>query len=164
MVYPKIPCLPYSISKLIPQWIILIISVLSSFLLYTLSQCLTIICRGMAIGKNKRLTRGRGGKGVKKKVVDPFMRKDWYDVKAPATFEVRKIGKTPVNKSAGTKLSSDALKGRVFEVSLGDLSTANSENVFRKFKLISEDVSFLFMPNLKFVYAVCISLVICICL
>ena len=95
----------------------------------------------MTVGKNKRLTRGRGGKGVKKKVMDPFIRKEWYDVKAPATFEVRKIGKTPVNKSAGTKKSSDALKGRVFEVSLGDLSTANSENVFRKFKLISEEVS-----------------------
>ena len=102
----------------------------------------------MTVGKNKRLTRGKGGKGVKKKIADPFMRKDWYDVKAPATFEVRRIGKTPVNKSAGTKLSSDALKGRVFEVSLGDLSTANSENVFRKFKLISEDVSSYLLSSL----------------
>ena len=94
----------------------------------------------MTIGKNKRLTRGKAGKGAKKKVIDPFIKKDWYNVRAPATFDVRDIGKTPVNKSSGTKHSSDSLRGRVFEISLGDLSTANNENVFRKFRLIAEEV------------------------
>ncbi|CAI9154563.1 unnamed protein product [Rangifer tarandus platyrhynchus] len=91
----------------------------------------------MAVGKNKRLTKG-DKKGAKKKVVDPFSKKDWYDVKAPAMFNIRNIGKTLVTRTQGTKISSDGLKGRVFEVSLADLQ--NDGVAFRKFKLITEDV------------------------
>uniref|UniRef100_A0A8C5LGI0 Small ribosomal subunit protein eS1 n=1 Tax=Leptobrachium leishanense TaxID=445787 RepID=A0A8C5LGI0_9ANUR len=91
----------------------------------------------MAVGKNKRLTKG-GKKGAKKKIVDPFSKKDWYDVKAPAMFNIRNLGKTLVTRTQGTKIASDGLKGRVFEVSLADLQ--NDEVAFRKFKLITEDV------------------------
>ncbi|XP_011421723.2 40S ribosomal protein S3a-like [Crassostrea angulata] len=91
----------------------------------------------MAVGKNKRLTKG-GKKSSKKKVVDPFTKKDWYDVKAPSMFVVRQIGKTLVTRTQGTRIASDGLKGRVFEVSLADLQ--NDEVSFRKFKLMAEEV------------------------
>jgi small subunit ribosomal protein S3Ae len=93
----------------------------------------------MAIGKNKRLTKG-GKKGGKKKVADPFTKKDWYDVKVPANFDKRAIGRTLVTRTTGTKIASDALKGRVFEASLGDLIKLDDEDSYRKFKLICEDV------------------------
>jgi len=94
----------------------------------------------MAVGKNKGLKIG-GKKGVKKKIVDPFTRKDWYDIKAPNTFKVRQVGKTLVNRTAGTRIAADGLKGRVFEVSLADLQKEeNAERSFRKFKLLVEDV------------------------
>jgi small subunit ribosomal protein S3Ae len=91
----------------------------------------------MAIGKNKRLTKGK--KGGKKKVVDPFTRKDWYDLKAPAIFSERNFGKTLVNRTAGTKIASEGLKGRVFEVSLGDLNK-DEEQSFRKIRLCAEEI------------------------
>merc|ERR1719221_246738 len=91
----------------------------------------------MAVGKNKRLTKG-GKKGAKKKVVDPFSKKEWYDVKAPSMFAVRQVGKTLVTRTQGTKIASDSLKGRVFEVSLADLQ--NDEVTFHKFKLVAEEV------------------------
>lgn len=91
----------------------------------------------MVVGKNKGLAKG-GKKGGKKKIINPFARKDWYDVKAPAQFSVRQVAKTPVNRTQGTKIASDSLKGRVFEASLGDLN--KNDEAFRKFKLIVEEV------------------------
>jgi len=91
----------------------------------------------MAVGKNKGLAKG-GKKGVKKKVVDPFTRKEWYDVKAPSMFAVRNVGKTLVNRTQGTRIASEGLKGRVFECSLADLQ--NDEIAYRKFRLIAEEV------------------------
>lgn len=91
----------------------------------------------MAIGKNKRLSKGK--KGLKKKVVDPFTRKDWYDVKAPSIFQVRNIGKTLVNRTQGMKNANDALRGRIFEVSLADLNK-DEEQAFRKIKLKVDEI------------------------
>jgi hypothetical protein len=92
----------------------------------------------MAVGKNKRLSKGK--KGLKKKVVDPFTRKEWYDVKAPSFFEVRNVGKTLVNKTQGLKIAKDALKNRVLEVCLADLNK-NQEDSFRKIKLQIQEIS-----------------------
>jgi small subunit ribosomal protein S3Ae len=92
----------------------------------------------MAIGKNKRLTKGK--KGGKKKAVDPFLKKDMYTIKAPSMFQVRKAGKTLITRTQGTKIASEGLKGRVFELSLADLNGGDESQGYRKIKLICEDV------------------------
>merc|ERR1711934_503270 len=91
----------------------------------------------MAVGKNKRLTKGK--KGSKKKIIDPFASKDWYDIKAPSLFSNPVCGKTLVTRSKGTKIASDQLKGRVLEVSLGDLNK-NEDDAYRKMRLRVEEV------------------------
>jgi small subunit ribosomal protein S3Ae len=53
----------------------------------------------MAVGKNKKL--GKKARTGKKKV-DPFVRKEWYDIKAPSLFSARVAGKTPVTRTTGT--------------------------------------------------------------
>jgi len=53
-------------------------------------------------------------------------------------FEERNFTRTPVNQTAGKKLASEALKGRVFESNLGDL---NNTKPHYKVKLIIEDAS-----------------------
>ncbi|CAK9784504.1 40s ribosomal protein s3ae-a (s1-a) [Cutaneotrichosporon oleaginosum] len=92
----------------------------------------------MAVGKNKRLSKGK--KGIKKKVVDPFTRKEWYDIKAPSFFENRNVGKTLVNRSQGLRNANDSLKGRIVEISLADLNNDQDQS-FRKIKLRVEDVA-----------------------
>ncbi|KAF9365985.1 ribosomal 40S subunit protein S1B [Mortierella sp. NVP85] len=64
---------------------------------------------------------------------------DWYDIKAPSTFDVRQVGKTLVNRTQGLKNANDALKGRVLEISLADLHK-NEEYSFRKIKLRVDEV------------------------
>jgi len=91
----------------------------------------------MAVGKNKRLSKGK--KGLKKKVIDPFTRKEWYDVKAPSFFEVRNVGKVIVNRTQGLKNATDALKGRVIDVSIADLQK-NTEDSYRKILLQVQEV------------------------
>lgn len=91
----------------------------------------------MAVGKNKRLSKGK--KGLKKRTQDPFAKKDWYSLKAPSTFNVRDVGKTLVNRTTGVKNANDALKGRIFEVSLADLQQ-DEEHAFRKVKLRVDEV------------------------
>lgn len=71
--------------------------------------------------------------------MDPFLRKEWYDIKAPSVFAIRQVGKTLVSRTVGTKIASDALKGRVYEVSLADLQKSEHE-AYRKIKLKCEEV------------------------
>lgn len=89
----------------------------------------------MAIGKNKRKKK----KG-QKKGADPFIKKEWYDVRAPNVFPKRDVGKTFTTKTSGKKLAKDSLLNRVIEVSLGDLKADAEDDAFRKFKLKVEAV------------------------
>ena len=74
---------------------------------------------------------------------------------APSTFQVREyvqwsqiyqeeakicsVGKTLVNRTTGLKNANDALKGRIFEVSLADLQK-DEDHAFRKVKLRVDEV------------------------
>ncbi|KHG19561.1 40S ribosomal S3a [Gossypium arboreum] len=84
----------------------------------------------MAVGKNKRISKGK--KGGKKKAADPFAKKDWYNIKAPSVFTSRNVGKTLVTRTQGTKIASEGLKHRVFEVSLADLQGGDEDHAYRK--------------------------------
>lgn len=90
----------------------------------------------MAYGKNKGLAK-LGKKGQKKgKQQDPFTKKVWYDIKAPTYFLAKNIiaGKTCVTKTAGTKIETDNLMGRICEFNLSDIQKDN-EDGFKKIKL-----------------------------
>jgi len=87
---------------------------------------------------HKKLGKKRKGG---RKAVDPFLKKEWYDIKAPSMFSVRQVGKTLATKTQGLKNSRDSLLGRVFEVSLGDLKKKGEDDAFRKFKLKTEEVT-----------------------
>jgi len=98
----------------------------------------------MAMGKNKKLSK----KGNKKKTQDVFLKKVWYDVKAPSYFNGKrngKCGKTVVTKTQGLKVETDELKGRVAEFNLADLKDdgdgPKTEDGHKKIKLEVQDIS-----------------------
>merc|ERR1712207_4640 len=82
----------------------------------------------------KKPTRNRS-----KMVVDPFTKKDWYDIKAPAVFKNRQVGKTLVSKTIGNKIAADGLKHRVYDINQEDLN-GHDGNAHRVFQLVCEDV------------------------
>eukprot|EP00736_Rhodelphis_marinus_P014026 Rmarinus@m.25984 len=92
----------------------------------------------MAVGKSKKPVKGK--KGVKRRVIDPYSRKEWYDIKAPGSlFSNRDAGKTLVTRTTGTKIASEQLKGRIVECNLADLNK-DEDQAFRKMYLRIEDV------------------------
>jgi len=96
----------------------------------------------MAIGKNKRVSKG-GKRGSKKKVIEPMSRKEWYDVVVPKNFKTsgRQFTKAICNKTIGIKIAADNLKGRVYEGNLADLEgTSGKDQPYKKLKFLVEDV------------------------
>ncbi len=71
--------------------------------------------------------------------MDPFTKKEWYKLIAPSIFAKKECGKTIITKTQGTKIASEGLRGRVIELSLGDLND-NEAMSYRKIKLCIEDV------------------------
>jgi small subunit ribosomal protein S3Ae len=87
------------------------------------------------------LSRG-GKKGAKKKATECMLRKEWYDVVAPAIFKNRQFGKSICNKTVGEKLANTNLMGRVYEANLADLKgdITNKELSGYKLKFIVQKV------------------------
>merc|ERR1712127_486690 len=75
-----------------------------------------------------------------KKTGDTFLKKEWYDIKAPSYFSQRNCGKTLVTRSSGTKIATDGLKGRVLEMNLADLMINADDMAYRKMKFCVEEV------------------------
>jgi len=91
----------------------------------------------MTAGKNPKNFKK---KGQKKKLAHPFIKKEWYNVKVPSGFDNSTPTLTPCNKTAGQKIAADSLRGRVFEISLGDLNQAAQDQAWRKVKVQCEEV------------------------
>jgi len=93
----------------------------------------------MTAGKNPRNFKKKGQQ--KKKVSHPFLKKEWYNVRAPSLFEVRVPTLTPCNKAAGQNIPADSLRGRIFSISNGDLTQNNKQDLaWRIVKLQIEEV------------------------
>lgn len=94
----------------------------------------------MAIGKNKRISKG-GKRGKRGKAQETMARKEWYDVVAPSNFEKRQFSKTICNKTQGTRIAADVLRGRVYEANLADLCEASGEEeAYRKVRFAVQEV------------------------
>jgi len=91
----------------------------------------------MTAGKNPKNFKK---KGAKKKLAHPFIKKEWYRVQVPSNFDISNPTLTPCNKTAGQKIPADSLRGRVFEISLGDLNQNAHEQAWRKVRVQCEEV------------------------
>lgn len=85
----------------------------------------------MAIGNNSSKKK----KIIQRTKPDPYLRKEWFNVKAPVMFKHNEIGQTPVLKTAGLRIASECIKGRIYEANLGDLAENETVNGNSKFFL-----------------------------
>lgn len=94
----------------------------------------------MATGKNQKYKPGSVKKGSKRRIAEPFSKKEWYNVMVPKNFKKRNVGQIVVNKTAGTRIASEQLKGRVVEVNLADLLESEKYGAYN-YKFRCEDVN-----------------------
>ena len=85
--------------------------------------------------------KGAARKGAKKRTVDPLTRKEWFQLRAPVPFKSESFGYTCANKTAGLKKVEDAVRGRVVTYLQADLSQQNTDYLWRKVKLIVDEVA-----------------------
>jgi len=81
----------------------------------------------------------------KKKLTDPFLKKDWYVIKVPQWTPRRKdhyrVGFSPATKGKARK----AMENRTFTINLGDLQDDSQQNAhddlnWKKYRFITEEV------------------------
>lgn len=72
--------------------------------------------------------------------VHAFHKKEWYNVHVPSIFDIRVPTLTPCNKTAGQKVAADSLRGRVFDISLGELNSEAHDSAWRKVKVQVEEI------------------------
>ncbi|MCD9645628.1 40S ribosomal protein S3-1 [Datura stramonium] len=100
----------------------------------------------MAVSKNKRISKGK--KRRKKKVTNPYAKKDWYDIKAPSVFEIKNIGKTLVTRTRKDEdqafrkiqLRAEDVKGRNVLTNFHgmDFTTDKLKSLVRKWQTLIE--------------------------
>lgn len=83
----------------------------------------------------------KGKKGIKKRIIDPLTRKEWFQLRAPVPFKAESFGYTCANKSAGLKKVEDAVRGRVVSYLQADLSQQSTDYLWRKVKLVVDEVA-----------------------
>lgn len=92
------------------------------------------------VQKGGYVSKKKGAKkGTKKKPIDTFSKKEWFDLRAPSHFDYITAGKTLVTRTSAKQNLDKLLLGRCFEVNQADLY--NCEDSFRKFKFIVTDIS-----------------------
>lgn len=93
----------------------------------------------MAKGKNKRM--GKKGRGQKKGDKHTFLKKEWHRLISPTDLKnSRQVGWTCVNKTTGTKISTNYLKGRVGEITAADISdNVDNADLRRKIQMYVEE-------------------------
>lgn len=90
----------------------------------------------MSAGKNKRAPKG---KKAAKKVVNPYLKKQWYTLTAPGHFSNRDIGQTLVTRSSGKRHAEDDLMGRIVVANMADLMK-DEQHCYRKLRLRVEQI------------------------
>ncbi|KAM0688324.1 ribosomal 40S subunit protein S1B [Conglomerata obtusa] len=90
--------------------------------------------------KGGYISKKKGAKkGLKKKPVDTFAKKEWFDLKTPSIFANTTYGKTLVTRSSAKQNLNKLLYGRCFEANQADLTNNPKENI-RKFKFVVDEV------------------------
>ncbi len=90
--------------------------------------------------KEQAITKKSLKKGVKKKIVDTFAKKEWFTLRVGGGFVNGDVGKTLCTRQNTKDQLDRALIGRNFEVNQGDLNPGNEESAVRKFKFVVSSV------------------------
>lgn len=92
------------------------------------------------VQKGGYISKKKGAKkGTKKKIIDSFSKKEWFDLRAPAYFDYKTVGKTLVTRSSAKQNVNKLILNRVFEANQADLQT--TLDTFRRFRFIITSVN-----------------------